>query len=141
MDSLKNLLDDYLGKKAPALPMGVKDFLVKIAPWAVILSLIIMIPGVLAYWRLGTLMMPYAYYVGGRSALFTLSTILSAIAIIINILAIPGLFKRTASGWNFIFYGVLVSTVSSLVSGNIVGAIIGFLISMYLIFQIRSYYN
>ena len=141
MDSLKNLLDDYLGKKAPALPMGVKDFLVKIAPWAVILSLIIMIPGVLAYWGLGTLMMPYAYYVGGRSALFTLSTILSAIAIIIDILAIPGLFKRAASGWNFIFYGVLVSTVSSLVSGNIVGAIIGFLISMYLIFQIRSYYN
>ncbi|HQU13748.1 MAG TPA: hypothetical protein PKV70_05825, partial [Thermodesulfobacteriota bacterium] len=39
--------------------------------------------------------------------------------------ALPGLFARKMSGWRLLFYAQIVSLMFSLLSGNIIGAIIG----------------
>jgi len=64
-----------------------------------------------------------------------------AISVVLEFLAVPGLFKKTRQGWNFVYYSALVSVLYSLVSFNLGGLIIGALISFYILFQVRTYYK
>lgn len=142
MNGLTDTLELYLVKKAPALPPGAKEVIVKFAPWITLILLVLALPAVLALIGLGTVLAPFAY-MGGVSAGtgFTLSLVILAISVVLEALAIPGLFKRTKQGWNLVFYSTLLSLVSSLVSYNIVGGLISALIGLYILFQVRSYYH
>ncbi|MEK7162008.1 MAG: hypothetical protein AAB729_04965 [Patescibacteria group bacterium] len=53
----------------------------------------------------------------------------------------PGLFARKIQGWRLAYYAVLVSTLGQLLHGDIIGAIIGIVISMYVLFEIKEYYK
>ncbi len=145
LGSLEETLDLYFGKKAPGLPEGVKGFIVMIAPWLVLISVILSIPALLALLGISSLVMPmygmmgYGYFGGG--AMWSVSMVLLAVTVVLEALAITGLFKKTKSGWNLIFYSVLVSLISNLITLNLLGFLIGGLISFYLLFQIRSYYH
>jgi hypothetical protein len=55
--------------------------------------------------------------------------------------ALPGLFARKMSGWKLLFYAQLVSMLSSLIIGAWFSVIIGGLISLYVMFQLRSMYK
>lgn len=142
MDPFIRSLNVYFGQKAPALPTGVKQFLVTILPWLAIISVIFAIPAFLATLGLNSMM----YSFGGlgapyRSGTFMLVSILSLVSAILNLIAIPGLFKKSRSAWNLVFYSSLISVVGSLIVGALVSAVVSFLISMYLLFQVRSYYS
>jgi hypothetical protein len=67
--------------------------------------------------------------------------IATCIAFVLKAIALPGLFARKMSGWKMLFYSQLVSMVSSLLMMSFFGLIIGGLISLYFIFQIRSMYK
>ncbi len=136
MNSFVNTLDLYFGRKAPQLPVGLKSFLVKIAPYLTILSLLFAIPAVLALFGLSFAFGTAAGYAAG----FSILGVLSIVVIILNAMALPGLFRRTPQGWNFVFYSVLVQAIQSLLMMNIVGLVIGLLIGFYILFQVRSYY-
>jgi hypothetical protein len=45
------------------------------------------------------------------------------------------------SGWTLMFYAQVVSVLAQLLSYAFLGAIIGGLISFYILFQVRSKYN
>lgn len=144
MKQLTKTLELYLVKKAPALPKGIKELLVKIAPWLAIIGVVISIPGVLVLFGLSSLitMMPYGGYGmmkwGGG---FSIGVIFLIAALILEILAIPGLLKRKVMGWNYLYYAALVNAVYALVRFDLIGLVIGTLISLYLLFQIKSYYK
>jgi hypothetical protein len=57
------------------------------------------------------------------------------------VLALPGLFARKMSGWTLMFYAQIVSAVSSILAGSILGGLIGALISLYILFQVRVLYK
>ena len=140
---LEDLLDLYLVKKAPfQLPAGVKQFIVNVGPWITLVLMILVIPIILAAIGLSAFLLPAAAI---TNAGFGLSAMLSLIIAIVELglyaLALPGLFKKSKAGWNFLFYGTLVSAIYSLVSLDILSLIIGTLISLYILFQIRSYYK
>lgn len=144
MSSLETTLNTYFGEKAPKLPEGGRNFIVMIAPWLILISVIISIPAILALVGISSLVMPMGGMgngVYGVGPMWTVSMILLAVSVILEALAIPGLFKRSKSGWNLVFYSVLVGLVSNLVTLNIVGLIISALISFYLLFQIRGHYK
>ena len=136
---------EYLVTKAPfQLPVGLKDFMVKIAPYLVCLLIILLIPLILALIGLGSYFsgrgsMNHYYYAGGT--IFYITSIISVIVLVIEALALPGLFAKKKQGWNLLFYAQLVSVVSTLISGDIVSAILSLVIGMYLLFQVRSYYK
>ncbi len=142
MDQLNNNLELYLVKKAPGLSPNAKEAIVKFGPWIALILMILAAPPLLFLLGLGALISPFAY-MGGVSAGtgFTVGLIVTAIAIILEIIALPGLFKRTKQGWTFMYYSTLVSFVGSLLSFNVLSGIIGALISLYILFQIRSYYK
>lgn len=84
-------------------------------------------------------------YVAGYYAMWgyywTVDTLTMAAATILDGLALSGLFKRQKKGWQFLFYGSLVNIAGQLLLLNILSAIISAAISLYILFQIREYYN
>jgi preprotein translocase subunit SecG len=147
MKQLIEQLDLYFGKKAPQLPTGAKEIIVKFGPYVAIIGLIVAGLGILAIipFLLGTSMMG-AYGAYGAAYAMSSTTIWLALifgiaSLVLEIMALPGLFKRNITGWTFIFYAELVALVHSLVSFNFVGLVIGAVIGFYILFQVRPYYT
>lgn len=144
MNGLTDTLEMYFVKKAPALPKGVKEFLVKIAPWLEIIGVVMTIPAIFAIFGFNAMMFgtPYGGYVAARAGFnFTFAMLFLIISFALMILSIPGLFKRSKMGWNYVFFAVLVNAVYSLLNGQIFSLIVGTILSFYLLFQVKSYYK
>jgi len=144
---LESTLEEYMVKKAPfQIPENIKNILVKIAPWFIILSLIITVPGILLVFGLGAVVAPLAV-VGGPGSMvsygltYLISMGVTIVSLVINIIALPGLFKRSIGSWRLLFYSQLISLAASVVSLNvstILGALIGAVIGFYVLFQVKS---
>ena len=136
-------LEDIFGKKAPQLPKGAKDFLVKYAHIFAIIGIVIYALGILALLGIGAVVSPFAAAVGA-TGFFTgvfFGVVTLGIEAGLLLMAIPGLKKRSMQGWNLLFYSEVVSIVVNVLQINILSAIISFLIGFYILFQIRSYYK
>ena len=142
LKQLEDLLYEYFGKKAPAMPEGLKEFIVKFGPWITLVMMIMLLPLILAFLGIGAVLMPFSF-IGGINAGFnhSVSFIFSIIILVIEAIALPGLFKRQIGAWRLMFYISLLNAVSSVISMNIGGLIIGTLISFYVLFQIKSKYS
>lgn len=141
---LESVLNEYLVKKAPALPKNVKDVLVAIAPWFTIIGILFAVPAILAIFGLGAMMssLPGAYgQYGQYGFMYMVSIAFLVVSVVLQAMAVPGLLAKQRKGWEFVFYGTLVSAASNLVSMNIGGLVIGTLIGMYFLFQVREYYK
>ncbi len=137
---LIGFLDYYLVQKAPfQIPDGGREWIVKFGPWIALILLIISLPALLIVLGIGTLLLPFGGV--GYAQGFGLAAIALCINLVLTIMALPGLFARKMSGWRLMFYAQIVGLVSSLLSGNILGAIVGGLISLYLLFQVRTLYK
>lgn len=133
-------LNYYLVDNAPfQLPDGVKEFLVRFGPWITLVLLVLSLPPLLFVLGVGTFLIPFGG--AGYAASFGAATLLLAVQLLLKVLALPGLFARKMAGWTLLFYSELLSIVVALVSGSIVTGIIGGLIGLYLIFQVRSLYT
>ena len=142
---LETTLELYFVKKAPALPTNIKEIIVKIAPYLTIISLVLTIPAILVLFGLGSVATMLAP-MGGVQTVTGLPTMWLGIVLLIPVvileaMAIPGLFARKATGWRFMYWAQLVGVVSNLASLNIMGAIIGAIIGFYFLFQIKSHYK
>lgn len=144
---LEVTLNEYLGEKAPALPKEWKEIIVKFAPYLAILAVIMGIPAILALLGAGTILAPLGVAGGimtGRPFLgfeFIISVVFLGAIILLEGLAIPGLFARSKKGWTYLYWGALVGIVQNIIAFNVGGLVIGGLISMYFLFQVREYYK
>ncbi len=142
---LEGTLNEYFGKKAPALPQNAKEIIVKIAPFLAILSLIFTLPAILLLFGLGSLATMFAP-LGGVRAVSSIPTMWIGIlllipVVILEVMAVPGLFAKTAKAWKYMYWSQLIVVVSNLVQFNIVGALLGALIGFYILFQVKSFYK
>ncbi|MEO6222685.1 MAG: chromate transporter [Vicinamibacterales bacterium] len=136
---LIGFLDFYLVKKAPfQLPAEVREFFVKFGPWIALIFLLLSLPALLVMLGVGAALMPFGGPVYGVG--FTYLTVVLLAQLVLLGLALPGLFKRKMSAWRLIFYSQLIGIVFSLLSGSILGALVGGLIGLYVLFQIRPLY-
>lgn len=141
MDQLEQKLAELFGK-LPPLPANIKEFIVKVAPWVDLVLLIILLPAILFIFGLGTLLLPFGFLGGlGAGTLGIIAFGLSAVNIVLYAIAIPGLLKRQRRGWVLNYYAALIGAVQDLLSRDLFGLIIGTGISLYILFQIRSYYS
>lgn len=141
---LEDMLDLYLVKKAPfQLPANIKELIVKYGPYITLILMILLLPIIIAALGLSAILLPMVGVAAGvTTGISTTINLLFAIAaLVLEALALPGLFSRSKVGWNFVFYGTLVSAVSYLVRLDIFSLVVGTLISLYFLFQIRSYYK
>ncbi len=141
LGQLEDFLNLYLVKKAPALPTNVKEFIVKFAPWVTLILLVISLPVLLAVFGLGAFLMPFSFLGGPTLGVsYMLTLVLTAVTIILEALAIPGLMKQKQSAWYLVFYASLVSAVEAVVGLHIT-SLIGVAVGLYFLFQVRSYYK
>lgn len=142
MNQLEKVLDLYLRQKAPALPKNIKEIIVKFSPYIILIMLIISLPAILAVLGIGTLLTPFSY-LGGIHYGFTyiLGLVVLAVSLVLEVIALPGLFKQKKQAWNLIYYSTLINAVHSLLIFNLGSLIIGTLISLYILFQIKEYYK
>lgn len=142
---LEGILDEYFGKKAPALPQNAKEIIVKIAPFLAILSVIFTLPTILLLLGLGSLATMLSPF-GGVSSVSSIPTMWFSVlllipVVILEVMAIPGLFAKTAKAWRYMYLAQLITVVSSLIQFNIVGAFLSALIGFYILFQVKSFYK
>ena len=142
LSNLEETLNEYFVKKAPfQLPTGVKEFIVAFGPWFALVGIVLSLPLILAAIGLGAFLAPFAVLGGANATAFGVGTLFTLGALVLEAMALPGLFKRKKAGWNLLFYSSIVSVVGSLVALNLVGAVLNAVIGGYLIFQIRSMYK
>ena len=139
---LESTLDEYLGRKAPSLPANIKELIVNFAPWITIGVIVLGVPALLAVLGITAYFLPYVYWAGARLGLiYYLSLAFLGVTLAIRCLALPGLFSRSIAGWRLIYYSSLLGLVYSLLNYNIVSGLVGTLIGLYVIFQLKSYYK
>ena len=145
LGQLEATLNEYFGKKAPALPANIKEVIVKIAPWLTVLGVVLSIPALLTLLGLGGLVAvtsPLAGVEGVKAGWgYMVSMVFLVVIVVLEGLAIPGLFARSRKGWTLIYYSVLVNVVSSIITLNIIGAALSLLVGGYFVFQVREYYK
>lgn len=132
--------------KLPALPKGVNEFLVSVAPWLALVFGVLAIVAGLGAFGLLTAFAPMAAVAGASQ--YALAGLFAAVVLLlqggVELLAFPSLKARKVKGWNLLYYSLLLSILSSVVGlnvGSVVGAIIGFLLGYYFLYQIKSYYK
>ena len=134
------MLDFYLVKKAPfQIPDAGREILVKIAPWLVLLSLLLSIWALLLVFGVGAALTPFGGV--GVAAGFGLAAVFLIIELVLHAIALPGLFARKMSGWTMLFYARIVAFVYSLSLWAVISGIIGLVIGLYILFQVRSLYK
>ena len=144
---LEVTLEEYLVKKAPSIPKEWKEVIVKFGPYLTILGVVMGIPAILALLGAGTILAPLGFVGGmmtGRPFLgagFIINVLFLGVMIVLQGLAIPGLFSRSKKAWTFLYWSALVGVVQNIVSFNVGGLVIGGLISMYILFQVKEYYK
>jgi hypothetical protein len=132
-------LDYYLVQKAPfQLPDRAKEAIVRYGPWIAIVLLLISLPLILMAFGLGAALLPFAPY--GYSG-FGFTAVVVLVELVLDIAALPGLFARKMSGWRLIFYARILAIAHSLLMGAIASAILGGIISLYILFQVRPLYR
>ncbi|OGH02827.1 MAG: hypothetical protein A2798_00110 [Candidatus Levybacteria bacterium RIFCSPHIGHO2_01_FULL_37_17] len=149
---IKPLEDVYA--KAPSLPAGVKDFIVMVAPWVAVILGVLSVLGfavsLLGFGALGVLA-PLA----GSAATVSLAgfglitTVLGLASGVLLLLAFRPLQKRALSGWNLMFWVLVLGLISTAVGNtlfyfSVVGlvmAVVWFLIELYFLFQVKSSYK
>ena len=145
LNELTKTLDKYY-VKFPALPKGLNDFIVSVAPWlALIFGILAVLAGVSAFGAT-SVMSPFAAVAGvGRYALAAIiSTVVLLVQGVIELLAFSPLKARKVKGWNLMFYSLILSFVSSIITLNVssvLSSLIGALIGYYFLYQIKSYYK
>ena len=137
---MMGFLEYYLVKKAPfQLPDNVKEALVRWGPWIALVLMILALPVLLFALGLGAMLLPF----GGVGYGYTYGYLLifTVVTFVMQGIALPGLFARKVSGWNLMFYAELVRIVGSLLAGAVLSALVGGLIGLYLLFQVRPLYK
>ena len=142
LKQLEDFLHEYLVKKAPAIPPNIKNAIVKFAPWATLVIFIITLPIVLAVFGLGAFFAPFSF-LGGVTAgtNYILTIVLSGIQLVLEGMAIPGLFQKSRGAWNLVYYSALVGAVQNIATFNLGGLVIGTLLSLYILLQVREHYK
>lgn len=143
IDQFEAILDEYMVKKAPfALPAEVKEFIVKVSPYLIIIFAVMALPLIIGALGLTALLAPFAILGGPITQGMGLSVIFAAITVIMELLAVPGLFKRTKGSWKLLFYASIVSFIGGILSFyGIFGTIIGTIIGWYILFQVKDMYK
>jgi hypothetical protein len=141
-EQVEKTLQTYLYDKAPHLPPNWQEVLVKFLPYLTILFVVMSLPVLLAAFGLGAFLSPFMILGGvGGFATYSLTLIVFAVSVVLEAVAIPGLFAKTSKAWYLLYYSTLINALYNFLSFNLVGFVVGGALSLYLLFQIKKHYT
>ncbi|NJL15709.1 MAG: chromate transporter [Microscillaceae bacterium] len=131
----KELLPLFTDKAPFQLPTEWREAIVKYSPY------VMMILAPLSVLAIGLSTLASIFSLLTVNFLGTLSLILSIVSIVLDLMAIPGLFATSRGGWKLVYLAWLISLLSNLLSFSFLSIIPAFLIGGFFLFQVRSYYK
>lgn len=153
---LEAYLEEMFVKKVPALPDGVKKFVVEYIPYLSLFGGLISFLSAYWLWQWAHAVNYLTVHYGipatttSRMSIWVwLSVGVSIVQGIIYFRAYSPLKNRKKAGWNLLFYASLLYIAYALVGifitsyggfSNFIGSLIGTAISLYFLFQIREKY-
>lgn len=161
LDSLEANLNDMFGKSAPPLPPNAKKIIAEYLPYInLVLGVLTLLVALGLYHAAHTVnrLVDYANNLsaayGGTvrvnhlSATVWIALVVLIIEAVLYIAAYPGTKARKKSGWDLLFYALLINIVYGIIAvftdyggvGRLIGSVIGSVIGLYFLFQIRSVY-
>jgi hypothetical protein len=140
---LEKELSPIFLQKLPAFPDEIKEVIVKIAPWLVLIGIIFGGLGVLAAVGLGTFVSVASIGAAAYGSLwqYWISIIGLGIVVVLYLMAFGPLRNRQRRGWNLLYYALLVNLVVWLVTFSIVSLLIGGFLGFWILFQVREKYS
>ncbi len=158
LEKLETTLDDVFNKKAPfKLPADGRKSLAGALWWLSLVFGILELWMAWSFWHVGhwvdrlvdyaNIYSPYVQTTVQHLGLFYyLTLIVLAVSAVLSLLAAPGLKAMQKSGWNLLFYGLLLNLLYGVVRmfsyyggfSSLLGAIIGFVVGAFLLFQVRE---
>lgn len=137
-------LDEYMVKKAPFhIPQGGKEFIVKIAPYLVLIFSILAIPIILSLLGLTMFATPFMMLggYGHYGVTGAIIGILTLVVLVMQLTSVSGLFAQKRASWTTLYHVSLIELLINLISWNIIGGLIGSVIGWYILFQVKSQYK
>lgn len=127
-------LEQHLGERGPVkMPASWPNNVVRFLPWAILLTMPLHVAAVLALVGvsiLGTLF--------GEVSI--LPSLLSVAILVLDVLALPGLFARSRRGWELLVYGFGLALVHAALSLSLFG-VAGQAFGLWLAFQTKYRYG
>lgn len=162
LQPLEDSLNDVFVKQAPALPAGGKKWLVTYLPWINLVLGLFTLYGVYLVWHWAHYTNSLINYANSLSSIYGGATVsvhrlglgiwLGLIALAVEAILYIAAFQSTKAhkkaGWDLLFYALLINVVYGVIImltaygsfGNLLSALIGSAIGLYLLFQIRASY-
>lgn len=157
LEKLETTLDDVLNKKAPVkIPENGRKSLAGALWWLALIFGVLSLWGAWALWRVGHWVDTWVDYANSMTSVYGVSNelgvmyylalVVLVVSAVMALLAAPGLKAMKKSGWNLLFYSMLVNAVYGVVVlfanyggfGDMLVAFLGSLVGAYLLFQVRS---
>lgn len=132
--------------KAPHLPPNIRQSLVDIVPWLALIGGVLGIAGILSAGMFTSMIFSFSFMVGGMmSTVYAVGMLLGGVSAVLYLLAYQPLSQHRKTGWNYLFYALLLSVVSfalNLIAGyGMAGQAVGLLLGLWLLFEIRDAYK
>lgn len=130
----------------PHMPEDWRKVVTDIIPWLSLIFGVLGLIGLLGSGMIGMIFSPLIVLGGGlRGILLLVNIVLGIACSVFSILAFKPLQAMKKTGWDYSFYTLCISTVSTLIGmiammGGI-GSVIFTLIGAYLLFEIRARYH
>ncbi len=162
VSGLEKSLNEIFGEQAPKLPEGGKKFLVQYAPYLVLIGGILSLFGAWGLWNAARTVNKIADWANELSQAYGGTTVSTSrltvwvwlgiafmvLNAVLYLMAYKPLKAREKRGWDLVFYVTLLSVAYSVVSifingqgfGSFVMGMIGVVIGLWLLFQIRPAY-
>lgn len=141
IQKLEDFLSLYLVKKAPyTIPPRIKEKIVTFVPWIDLVLIIVFLPLLVVVLGLNFAFLPFAWPMGAYVHGWGAATIIALALFVLEICAIPGLFKRKKSAWTLLMYVALLTIIDDIVFFSF-GGIIGGIFGLYILFQVKEYYK
>lgn len=162
MKVLESKLDELLVKKAPyQLPENFKKGLVKALPYLALIGAILMVLGAWGIYQIltwtgswmgaagdmGVIYGPYSTYTTSYAPMLWVSLLLIVAEAVLLFMAFSPLKTHLKRGWDLLFWVSLINAAYSIVyviaTPNLmqfVMSLLGSVVGLYLLFQIRSHY-
>lgn len=140
LSSIEKYLEELVAK-FPKMPDKGAGIVVSIAPWLTVLSLIMLVPVILALFGMSafvpfTMMAGVSYGYG-----VIVSGIGSVIIFILYATALSGLFNRQKAAWDKLFLAYLVGLAMDVINFQLGSLIIGGAVGAYILFSVKKYYK
>jgi len=137
---LERELEPVFLQKFPPFSEEVKEFVVRYGPYFILILSVLGLMGLFTAFGIVGAVSGMGSVSTSFGISFYLNIALGVFILIMYLMAFSPLRARKRSGWNLLYYALLVGLVSNIVQLNIFVALISGVLGFWILFQIREKY-